>query len=417
MAKVLKIICAVLIIGSLITPNFSLAATSSLQIHQQAGDVTPPGGGGGSGGFADTVPPQISEVTVTVQFNSVTINWKTVHEDSTSKVAWGPNQDYSDGVVSSAQLLRNHSEQIDSLRENALYYFLITAIDSSGNQSFYEGRFITASKQDVTPPLNVQNFTALPNQNNISLSWNNPPDSDFIFTRVVRSTGFFPTDPFNGLVVYEGADQSFVDTDVVPGKIYYYSAFTRDLTGNYSSGALSSAMIVWYSESGAPIVDLQFIYSKDIPSTRLTINDFVFSYKNGEVKLPSNKLVVPQSENLFITIDKRKLPAGTKFLMWNSSIGEYLFSLNPDTGNYELTLPKFTAQPQGKIVISLFNNLNQIIQDVPLVLRIVSGGESRGIVVSARQFNWLWVLLLLLILIILLVIRLLMTKKEKDKKD
>lgn len=411
----------VLFVGSLMLPNFSFAATSSLQIHQQAGDVVPDPGGVGGGGLADTMAPQISEVSVTIKFNSAIINWKTVHEDSTSKLAWGRNQDYSDGVISSSRLLREHSEQIDNLLEKQLYYFLITAIDSSGNQSFYSGQFITGSKQDLTPPLNVNNFVATPYQGKIDLSWNNPTDLDFMFTRIVRSTIFFPTDPFNGRVIYEGTGQQFTDTDVNTENIYYYTAFTRDLSGNYSSGALASAKVIWFSESGnnnsgAPVVDLKFIYDKNIPEILLTVDDFNFSYKNGQEKLSSRNVVVPASENLFISIDKRKLQEGTKFLMWNSRDGSYLFSFNPQTGNYELTLPALTGKTQSSGVISIFNSASQIIQDVPLTIKVSNFSLSNIISNNFWESGWFTPLSLIILCLLLWLFFFLWKRRKKDHK-
>ena len=353
-------------------PQFSYAATSSLQINQQAGDVVPEPGGGSGGGLADTIPPQISNVVVTVQFNSVQIDWKTLHEFSTSKVSWGLNQDYSAGIVSSTKLLRDHTVDITNLEEKKIYYFLITSIDSSGNQSFYSGQFISGSKEDLTAPLNITNFNARASNGKIELTWENPKDADFLFTRVVRSTTFFPVDPSNGFVVYEGDGQNYLDQSVTPGIIYYYTAFTRDLTGNYSSGAISSAMIVWYSESELPVVDFQYIYNKNFPNTLLTIDDFIFSYQNGEKELSSRNIQIPVNESLFLSIDKRKLPSDVRFILWNSKDGSFFFTLNELTGNYELVLPYSGYLGSRKSNISIFNGAQQIIQDVPVTVNYSS---------------------------------------------
>ena len=404
-------------ISSFFYINSSEAATSSLQINQQAGDVTPiPTEGGG--GMRDVLAPQISEVVVTVNFNSAIITWKTVHEFSTSKVSWGTNSDYSDGVLSSPQLLREHSTQIDSLKENTIYYFLITAIDASGNQSFYDGRFVTGKAEDLIAPANVKNFTAVVKQNSVYLSWANPTDNDFNFTRIVRSTTFFPIDPYNGQVVFEGQVENFEDKNVIPGVLYYYSAFTRDTNGNYSSGTLTTAKIIWFSESEVPISDLQFLYDKNFTGVKLTAKDFSFSIQNGLKVLDSQNISFSATEQLTITIDKNKLPTDAKFIIWNSNVGSFLFSFNAVTQKYELTLPVMTVPGLNKGTISIFNSTQEVLQDVPVIFTTVTSGLKADVQDYLQTIRWVILFIaILLILTLIFLIRYFYRKRNSDNLE
>ncbi len=404
-------------ISSFFYINSSEAATSSLQINQQAGDVTPiPTEGGG--GMRDVLAPQISEVVVTVNFNSAIITWKTVHEFSTSKVSWGTNSDYSDGVLSSPQLLREHSTQIDSLKENTIYYFLITAIDASGNQSFYDGRFVTGKAEDLIAPANVKNFTAVVKQNSVYLSWANPTDNDFNFTRIVRSTTFFPIDPYNGQVVFEGQVENFEDKNVIPGVLYYYSAFTRDTNGNYSSGTLTTAKIIWFSESEVPISDLQFLYDKNFTGVKLTAKDFSFSIQNGLKVLDSQNISFSATEQLTITIDKNKLPTDAKFIIWNSNVGSFLFSFNAVTQKYELTLPVMTVPGLNKGTISIFNSAQEVLQDVPVIFTTVTSGLKTDVQDYLQTIRWVILFIaILLILTLIFLIRFFYRKRNSENLE
>lgn len=404
-------------ISSFFCINSSEAATSSLQINQQAGDVTPiPTEGGG--GMRDVLAPQISEVVVTVNFNSAIITWKTVHEFSTSKVSWGTNSDYSDGVLSSPQLLREHSTQIDSLKENTIYYFLITAIDASGNQSFYDGRFVTGKAEDLIAPANVKNFTAVVKQNSVYLSWANPTDNDFNFTRIVRSTTFFPIDPYNGQVVFEGQVENFEDKNVIPGVLYYYSAFARDTNGNYSSGTLTTAKIIWFSESEVPISDLQFLYDKNFTGVKLTAKDFSFSIQNGLKVLDSQNISFSATEQLTITIDKNKLPTDAKFIIWNSNVGSFLFSFNAVTQKYELTLPVMTVPGLNKGTISIFNSTQEVLQDVPVIFTTVTSGLKADVQDHLQTIRWVILFIaILLILTLIFLIRFFYRKRNSDNLE
>lgn len=439
--KITTLLCGVILFSLFSVPfRVGFAADDSIGVHQQVGDLDPGSGGGSGGGANDVVPPQILNVQVTVQIDTVIISW-TSSESVSAKLSWGRDINYRDGIISAANLTMSHNHELNNLQEKTPYYFLITATDSSGNQSFYQGQFITGSRPDITPPLNISNFSAVPKQTTINLSWTNPTDSDFAFTRIVRSSTFFPLDPFNGLVVYEGSAQTFVDTNVTPGTLYSYTAFARDLTGNYSSGSLASAMIAWYSEtlpgggsggsgsdsSGSdnqnnlPYTDLKFIYSKDIPNIFLTQNDFNFSYGNGKIILPSNNIRLPLSEFLTITISKNKVPDSTKFLMLRYKQWWYLFNDNKETNNYELTIPNLGEVGNQNFIVSLFNNNKEIIEDVPMVVSVI---EPEIFVKGLRQIildkfytpNFVSYLLLVLALILMVSLVFLWRRRRRGDK-
>lgn len=96
--------------------------------------------------------------------------------------------------------------------------------------------------RDITSPTNVSFFRAEPGDKEIFLSWVNPKDLDFSFVRIERSEEFSPLAPGKGLVVYKGRDQSFLDKDLINGKRYYYTIWAFDAAGNFSSGAIASAV-------------------------------------------------------------------------------------------------------------------------------------------------------------------------------
>lgn len=68
----------------------------------------------------------------------------------------------------------------------------------------------------------------------ITLDWTNPVDPDFSHVRILRSETSPPLTPGSGLEVYNGALETFTDTDLDPTKTYYYSVFAYDVYGSYS---------------------------------------------------------------------------------------------------------------------------------------------------------------------------------------
>ena len=101
---------------------------------------------------------------------------------------------------------------------------------------------IDDSPDDTTPPATPSNFTAIPLNAQVSLSWTNPTDADFVRTVVVRKTGTNPSASVtDGTAIYEGTDTSFVDTGLTNGTTYTYSAFSFDAVPNYSAPATATA--------------------------------------------------------------------------------------------------------------------------------------------------------------------------------
>ena len=92
---------------------------------------------------------------------------------------------------------------------------------------------------DNTSPLDVSNFKAMPGDAQVSLSWENPSDSDFKGVRIQRSQTTPPVTPNEGDTVFSGFSSGFKDTCVSNGKQYFYTAFTFDRVSNFSPGVNS----------------------------------------------------------------------------------------------------------------------------------------------------------------------------------
>jgi len=99
---------------------------------------------------------------------------------------------------------------------------------------------------DTTPPSDVRNFTAVPGDRQVTLTWTNPTDSDFAGVIIRYRTDTWPSDYNDGQLVCKrkgapGSSDSFVHTGLQNGTTYYYSAFTYDSSGNYSQTARAVA--------------------------------------------------------------------------------------------------------------------------------------------------------------------------------
>lgn len=149
------------------------------------------------------------------------------------------------------------SASVSGLAQNTLYYFIVRSMDSYRNMSSISNMVSTTTSltdtgggtdeqcEDNTtrsghshiikeipattfgPATNVR-AGALDSE--IHIFWQNPNSTDFLKTKIVRKESSYPNDENDGVLVYEGQSQTFVDNNVVNEKTYYYKLFTISKT-------------------------------------------------------------------------------------------------------------------------------------------------------------------------------------------
>jgi hypothetical protein len=105
----------------------------------------------------------------------------------------------------------------------------------------------TNSASDTTPPADVEQFSAVSGNQQITLSWTNPSDGDFIGVRIRYRTDRYPVGVNDGVLLgdFTGQPNGQVSTthaELQNGVTYYYSAASYDLSGNFQSTAYAAAM-------------------------------------------------------------------------------------------------------------------------------------------------------------------------------
>lgn len=195
----------------------------------------------------DTTPPQISAVSAgSITGTSAVIAWST-DETATSQVAYGTTTAYGSATAYSPSLVTSHAQTLAGLQPGQSYHYQVKSEDSAGNLSVSGDLvFTTTSPPDTTPPANARNFTAQSEGQQITLSWTNPPDSDFVGVRIRYRTDRFPSEINDGDLLGDFTGQpdqamSTTQTSLQSGATYYYSASTYDSSGNYQQTVYASA--------------------------------------------------------------------------------------------------------------------------------------------------------------------------------
>lgn len=218
---------------------------------------------------------------------------------------------------------------------------------------------------DTQPPTNPGGFLATPSDKEITLNWKNPKDPDFQKVRIVRSDNFYPENPDQGTVVYDGPGEIFIDKELVNGVEYFYTAFSYDDVYNFSSGAVAGA------KPGSP-------GSKtEIPETpvtagpaeieKLDLEQFEFIQNGKKLDIENGTVVVDRFQPLTILIPYEAVPEVLKTVMVTLKQGNQLFSflmrvdkektvyaatlVPPDTGVYPfyITILDYENQALKKI--------------------------------------------------------------------
>ena len=99
------------------------------------------------------------------------------------------------------------------------------------------GGFTVYQLTDTASPTTPLNFKADVTNAQVSLSWSNPKDSDFIRVKIIRKMDAQPTSHTDGILIYDGADQIFTDINLTNNQSYYYSIYAYDNIPNYSAPA------------------------------------------------------------------------------------------------------------------------------------------------------------------------------------
>ncbi|MBY5944522.1 M14 family zinc carboxypeptidase [Photobacterium rosenbergii] len=94
--------------------------------------------------------------------------------------------------------------------------------------------YIERRKQPLETP---ENFRASLEGGMVKLTWDNPEDSDWVGTYVVRNSFHPPRSPFDGVKLYAGKDGYTFDKFGNANLAKYYSVFNYDNVPNYSAPA------------------------------------------------------------------------------------------------------------------------------------------------------------------------------------
>lgn len=257
-------------------------------------------------------PGIISNIDIISGINYAIISWDS-DVPSYGSVSWGIGDGYNGGSITNTEIVSHHLFIVENLSASTTYSYLITSSLPDSYYVSHVGNFTTLSIPEIKIIPSIYNLTATTTSNEIILSWKNPDNEDFDGVKIVRSPFFFPLNPDEGKIIYEGKGIYVRDSDIIFDQKYYYSAFSYDKDLHYSSGVLVQSILKSKKISTSTEEAHQDEENKN--TIILPINHFVFSQNDLELPASSSTIVVYPYNDLKIIIDAKRFPVGTKTLI------------------------------------------------------------------------------------------------------
>jgi hypothetical protein len=192
------------------------------------------------GGGDTTAPAAPTGLSATSGNSMVSLNWNDNNENDLAgyNIYRSTNSGSGYGKLNSSLL--TSSDYIDyDVDGYVTYYYIVTAIDTSLNES-NDSSEVSATPTDTIPPSAPTNLTATAGNGMVSLNWNDNSELDLAGYNIYRSTtsgsGY---SKLNGPLLIAS---DYIDSSVVNGTTYYYIVKAIDTSSNASgpSGEVSA---------------------------------------------------------------------------------------------------------------------------------------------------------------------------------
>jgi sugar lactone lactonase YvrE len=192
-----------------------------------------------------TTPPTVTRVYPSRAPNSSATNIViegTLFTNTTTAAIQTPTATPLTGIqfVSSTKLLATVPAGIAA----GTYHITVSNATITSAQTSADTFQVTNGNENPSVPSQIKDLKAVTADTKVTLSWTNPTDNDMASLELRRypSTIGFPVDhntagytPLLTEIPAPGAVESYPDTNVVNGTTYYYVAFIKDTSGNWST--------------------------------------------------------------------------------------------------------------------------------------------------------------------------------------
>lgn len=189
----------------------------------------------------------------------------------------------------------------------------------------------------------VSSINAIVSVGGVNLSWQNPSHPNYAQSVVIRKIGSVPSSINDGVEVYRGTDEEFLDTNVANNTKYYYAVYAISKDDQATTPVWTMVDTYRYTLYGT----LSDENSEPIQGAIVTL------YNNTKTKV----------------IDTATSATNGLFSFNNLLDGDYVLSFNHPYYRFENSELNVTLDSGSKEVTVLASGLPSIVMDIPQILK------------------------------------------------
>lgn len=282
---------------------------------------------------ATTTPPVINQIgtsgskalilhdlKIETKANSATLIWET-NRPARYILRWGRTDLYTGGYIENESYRTTQQTTITDLEPGTVYLYELIGFSPAGVAiTLKEGQFTTREEIKDHVVQNVERLTATVTGNDVRLDYQLPNSEPGAKVRILRSHLGFPTDIYDGAIVYEGTKNSIYDKSaLLDNERQYYTVFVIGIDGTISSGAVVVANRQRTGggvDTGGEIEPPLATSTKpDIILPLLTLDQIVIKQNNKQQTFFDEAITLSYLEPFTITIAKETLPDHLKSIV------------------------------------------------------------------------------------------------------
>ena len=317
--------------------------------------------------------------------NSALFSWQT-SLPSRFVLRWGRSDAYSDGYIINDVYRQSQQTSITNLEPGTVYLYELIGYMVDGREVVLSrGEFKTKARENNIP-VNVFGLNYQINGHDVALFWSRSAQIAEATVRVVRNHLGYPTDPYDGAVVYEGTGNQFYDSGAL--EFYptqYYTVFVIGNDGTISSGAVLKVSKSPSTGVGEIVTEVPEINLPDFNFNRANI---IITQGGQMYNFDSGKIVLSSAETFLISIPYQALPRHLKSIVAtildpdNHRQGySFLLRINKDRTAYEASVAPFAVEGVSRLEIEIFDFEAEVVGRYRKQIEFIYRGSSQNEVV------------------------------------
>lgn len=321
-----------------------------------------------SPGVSSTLVFMLLGFDINEKTTEVKIDWRT-SKPSRYSLRWGRGDSYDTGYVINDTYRSEHSTTITQLEPGTTYQYELIGYSASGETlTLRRGEFRTKSIESTTP-LNVLGFFGRRVGSDVVLGWMLPADFGGR-VRVVRSHLGYPSDLYDGAIVFDGEGEEARDVGILSRyDEVFYTAFVILPDGSVSSGAVAKVRAGGVGGTGGnlsepPETEVEILPEVEAPATwsfdrsRITLiqKDGVYSFATN------TKLVLKANDSFLVRIPFKSVPNNLKSIVATltdpsdpKQAYAFLLRINKDGTFYEATVPPIRFSGDAQLTVEIYD--------------------------------------------------------------